>query len=784
MAINFPNSPTVGEEYTAGGFTWTWTGSAWEKVSATTAAANDFVLLVGATGNTTYVLDRTYTSGRYTIDFVNDDTTYDIYFIAEDGTYAGYTNNAVAVVTANFSEVVVIGAASNETILFTYQGTATAPSTAGDVATAGAYINSVVTSSLPNIDDSTVVNGGNFAANVQVHFIGQNAAVTAAKTVVRTSSTQLVVTRPDNFAVAQSPYSVRVTNPGIPVPAGSNAHLLSNAVTAGTNPVWVTGTTIFYNVGGATTVTLLATDTEASDIDYTLVSGTLPAGLTLDSETGVISGTFSGSANEGDVTSITVRATDAGGNFLDRTFSFTANTAPTWTTPAGAIGPVPPTGAFSLQLVASTGTAGGALTYSLQSGTLPTGLTLSSSGLISGTSNNTSGTTFNFTVRVTDQGGLFADRSFSALIQEPSYYSTIVTRDFGQSILTNPYDGVSAEGLLASVIGNSDAGYNMIYSFDVGQNFYTNNQSYWVTNQNVKTYEMPQLRHPQNTNRYFAYWLSNPNWPYYEMRTATWERSGNAMMLNNNVWQRSVKGGWSYPAQWGSNVGGVSLIQSYLEPGQSAIAIDTFATNGNISSQNSGIGYNVNSGGGFVSSYGSSRAPWLFFGKSWASGSSYHGFFANTWTNTISSTQYTMTGDMENFGNYLVTENGRIIFYNSSGAGQPYYRITYSGNNPWSDIAAVNGSPNGVFPAGMPGSAKFHFNPAGTSVRVFIANLGVYQTSDFVTWTLTTTGVADDYSGQNAVKVFDNQPATGQESVAWVPPNQANRVVKVGTRTK
>lgn len=433
MALDFPNSPAIGAEFTGGGYTWIWTGSSWDKVSATTAAANDFVLLVGATGNTTYVLDRTYTSGRYAIDFVNDDTTYDIYFIAEDGTYAGYTNNAIAVVTADFSEVVVIGAANNETILFTYQGTATAPSTAGDVATAGAYINSVVTSSLPNIDDTTVVNGGNFAANVQVHFIGQNAAVTAAKTVVRTSSTQLVVTRPDSFAVAQSPYTVRVTNPGIPVPAGSNAHLLSNAVTAGTNPVWVTGTTIFYNVGGATAITLLATDTEASDIDYTLVSGTLPAGLTLTEETGVISGTFSGAANEGDVTSITVRATDAGGNFLDRTFSLTANTAPTWTTPAGALDDAPEANAYSYQLVASTGSAGGALTYSLQSGSLPAGLALSSSGLISGSSSEAVGTVSNFTVRVTDAMSLFADRAFSVETITPSSMVLIGTYNLGNN---------------------------------------------------------------------------------------------------------------------------------------------------------------------------------------------------------------------------------------------------------------------------------------------------------------------------------------------------------------
>ncbi len=427
MAINFPNAPSVGDEYTAGGFTWVWTGSTWEKVSEATAVDNDFVLVVGATGNTTYVLDRTYSAGVYAIDFVNNDTTYDIYFIAENGTYAGYTNNALAQVTADFNEVVVLGATNNETILFSYQGAITSPSTAGDVATAGAYITSVVTAALPNIDDTTVVNGGNFAANVAVSFIGQNAAETAAKTVVRNSSTQLIATRPDNFAPAQSPYTVKVLNPGIPAPTGSNRHLLSNAVTAGAAPSWVTETTVLYSLAGATSITLLATDAEGSDIDYSIVSGSLPAGLSLDGETGVISGTFSGAANEGDVTSVTVRATDTGGNFLDRTFSFTANAAPVWTTAAGALAGVYPQGAYSVQLVASGGSAGGALTYSLQSGTLPTGITLSSAGLLSGTSNNTAGVTFSFTVRVSDAAGLFTDRAFSILITDPEFYTLLAS---------------------------------------------------------------------------------------------------------------------------------------------------------------------------------------------------------------------------------------------------------------------------------------------------------------------------------------------------------------------
>ena len=436
MALDFPNNPSVGQEFTGGGFTWVWSGTTWSKLAAATGGVSgDFVLTVGNSGNTTYVLDRVYPAGRYLIDFINNDTTYDIYFIAEDGTNAGYTNTDVALVSADFEEVVVIGAAANETITFTHQGTSTSPSSAGDVATAGAFINSVVTSNLPNVNDTTVINGGNFAANVAVSFIGQNSVETAAKNVVRSSSTQLVATRPDSFTTAQSPYTVKVLNPGVPAPTGSSRHLLTNAVTAGTNPSWVTGTTVFYNITGPTSITLLATDTEASDIDYTIVTGTLPAGLQLDNETGVISGTFSGSASEGAVTNVTFRATDAGGNFVDRAIALTANASPTWTTTAGALAQATSGTPYSFQLVASSGTAGGTLTYTVQSGSLPSGMTLNSSGLISGTSavlgNNS------FTVRVTDQSGAFTDRAFSIEVssQFPIQYVVVAGGGAGGTIL-------------------------------------------------------------------------------------------------------------------------------------------------------------------------------------------------------------------------------------------------------------------------------------------------------------------------------------------------------------
>jgi hypothetical protein len=424
---------------------------------------NNFVLKT--TAETTYVLDRTYTSGRYSLSFLDSDSTFDIYAIAEDGTYAGYTASTILEVSADFAEVVVLGAANGTRISFTHLGVITESVTSGDVATAGAFVSSVVTSSLPSVDDTTVVNGGNFAANVAVSFIDQSAVEVAAKTVVRSSSTQLLITRPDAFLPSDSPFTVKVVNPGIPVPTGTNAHLLSNSVTAGTNPVWTTSTAVPYNVGGATNYTFLATDTEATDIDYSVVSGTLPAGLALDGETGVLSGTASGAPAEGDVTAITIRAIDAGGNFLDKAFDLTANVAPTWTTATGALDPAPGEGvAYSFQLVASTGSAGGALTYTLQSGALLAGHSLSSTGLISGTASGVTGDAGTFTIRVTDEGGLFVDRSFTTTIILP--YTQVTRLQYSNTPAGSMSYGMAGSAGIEKFTSVKNQGTDYYYSTD------------------------------------------------------------------------------------------------------------------------------------------------------------------------------------------------------------------------------------------------------------------------------------------------------------------------------
>lgn len=87
---------------------------------------------------------------------------------------------------------------------------------------------------------------------------------------------------------------------------------------------------------------------------------------------------------------------------------------PIWNTPTGSIGTFPATIPMLFQLSSSVVSPATSLTYTLLSGILPSGLSISTTGLISGTpSLVTTDTTSTFTVRVTDNLSNLRDRTFS-----------------------------------------------------------------------------------------------------------------------------------------------------------------------------------------------------------------------------------------------------------------------------------------------------------------------------------------------------------------------------------
>lgn len=293
--------------------------------SSSGAASSDFIVSTGTSGNTTVTLSKEFPVGSYVVTSALSDTAYDIYLVASDGTSAGSVNSTTASTTIDaskaFNTVIIYGAQNNDTFTFTFKYVFSPSADNTSIVAAGPRVTSVGTNVLPNVDSSTTITGKNFASNATVTFTGTDNVVRNAKSVTRNSSTSLTVVRPDDLPNAYQPYTITVLNPGISAPTSTNLHKLGS-LSAGSVPTWSTSVgelSTIMTKGSAYSHSLAASDPDTNgSVTYSLVSGSLPSGLSLNSSTGVISGTSS--ANFGTY-SITVRATDAGGNYVDRAFT-------------------------------------------------------------------------------------------------------------------------------------------------------------------------------------------------------------------------------------------------------------------------------------------------------------------------------------------------------------------------------------------------------------------------------------------------------------------------------
>lgn len=142
---------------------------------------------------------------------------------------------------------------------------------------------------------------------------------------------------------------------------------------------------------------------------WSLSGGTLTAGLTL-STSGVISGVPTANGTS----TFTVRVTDAAGGSAIATYAITIGTAlritSSSTLPAGTTG-----AAYSAQFAVEGGTA--PYVWALNSGALPAGVMLSTSGALSG--QLTTAGNFFFSIRVSDATGLFATSNFTLTVGAP-----------------------------------------------------------------------------------------------------------------------------------------------------------------------------------------------------------------------------------------------------------------------------------------------------------------------------------------------------------------------------
>ena len=214
------------------------------------------------------------------------------------------------------------------------------------------------------------------------------------------------------------------------------------------------GATFSYNLG-----TNFTDDANTdAELTYSLESGTLPSGCTLPTTgNSAMTGTV-GNVSSNTVYTFSIRATDVAGATATQDYQQQINTAAaTVTGGTVTISSVNEGSSASYDVDANFtfGVSKVFSAYSLQSGALPSGLSLNTStGVISGTMGNvTANTVYSFTIRGTDTDGDFSDQNYQqTIVNLPRTVKEIYTNG-GMSSSVTTYNIYPDAGAAVSVNG-------------------------------------------------------------------------------------------------------------------------------------------------------------------------------------------------------------------------------------------------------------------------------------------------------------------------------------------
>ena len=211
------------------------------------------------------------------------------------------------------------------------------------------------------------ITGTGFSAGASV-LLG----TTPSTVVTVISSTSITFTSP---ALSAGNYALYVINSD-----GGTAIYIPGIAYSGT-PVWSTSSGNIASVYETSSISSTVVATGDATISYSLNSGTLPTGSTLNSSTGLISGTAPASA--GSTTySFSIRATDGQNQDTDRSFTITVNTdAVIWSSPADNTSTaLTVDSAMSNVTLSASASSGQSVAYTANA--LPTGLSISGANVI------------------------------------------------------------------------------------------------------------------------------------------------------------------------------------------------------------------------------------------------------------------------------------------------------------------------------------------------------------------------------------------------------------------
>ena len=173
-------------------------------------------------------------------------------------------------------------------------------------------ISSISPTVIENTQTSITITGTNFVNRANVEAVATNGAIVQADTVTFNSATSISAA----FTITtDGTYFLRIENPD-----GNAVRSSSALLTVSDAPAWTTAAGSLGTNAAGSSVSYTVAATGATSFSKT--TGTFPGGVSLNTSTGVISGTESGATAE-TTYSFTIRATDAEGQTADRAFSIT-----------------------------------------------------------------------------------------------------------------------------------------------------------------------------------------------------------------------------------------------------------------------------------------------------------------------------------------------------------------------------------------------------------------------------------------------------------------------------
>ncbi|WP_193317196.1 putative Ig domain-containing protein [Janthinobacterium sp. FT14W] len=371
----------------------------------------------------------TATGGTATYGFVASGTVPAGLTLAANGTLSGTPTTAGAynfTVTATDSST---GTGTPFNAQINYSGTvAVAVPIAGAVSATVAYGSSATPITL-NLS-------GGAATSVAVASAASHGTATV-------SGTSITYTPTAGYAGPDS-FSYKASNG-----SGTSAEAIVT-ITVGNPSISLTPATLPNPTAEAAYTATLAVTGGTAPYTYSVTSGPLPVGLSLNAATGVLSGTTNVAGSFPVSIKVADSSTGAGAPFSASNSYTLIVVAPVISVTPGSLAVLKVATAYSQQLTASGGVAPYA--YTVSAGSLPAGLTLSSSGLLSGTP--TAGGSFTATVQAADAHQFTGTQSYTLVVSSATVSLTPAT-------LPNP----TAEAVYTTTL--TAAGGTAPYTFSV-----------------------------------------------------------------------------------------------------------------------------------------------------------------------------------------------------------------------------------------------------------------------------------------------------------------------------